>query len=228
MCNVGQKSRGDIVARGGCTEEVLVLRRRIHSALGQSILDLCIDVVLSSAGNDWPNHGVCLEGITELVPDGSLGRGIESSFWVIRLPLELLLNFTDKGIVHISMDIYTLNSTAALAGIEDSAINQLSGDVLEVGIRSNIGRIITPKLQVDRNGASTGGFTNGQTADCGTGKADEAELRELDKLLQRFRIPRLDDLKDILGQASLVEDIDEVLCNERCLGGRFEDNRVSS
>lgn len=137
------------------------------------------------------------------------------------------MDFTDKGIVHISMDIYTLNSTAALAGIEDSAINQLSGDVLEVGIGSNVGRIIAPKLQVDRNGASTGGFTNGQTADCGTGKADEAELRELDKLLQRFRIPRLDNLKDILGQASLFEDIDEVLCNERCLGGRFEDNRVS-
>lgn len=133
----------------------------------------------------------------------------------------------NKGIVHIRMDTNTLDSTAALAGIKDSAMNQLSGDVLKVGVESNVGRVINLKLQIDGNGASAGSFTNGQAADCRTSKANKAQLMELNNLLDCFRIPVLDDLKDICWQASRVEVIDEVLGNERCLGRRLENDRVA-
>lgn len=93
----------------------------------------------------------------------------------------------------------------------------MSRDVLQIGIWSDIGWIISTKFQVDGDGASAHSLTDSQATNRRSGEADEAELGKLDELPEGLGIAGLDDLENILGQTGLVEDVDEVLADERCL-----------
>lgn len=125
------------------------------------------------------------------------------------------------------MHVNPLKTAAALARVEDCAIDNVPRRPGNVRISADVGGVIAAELEVDGDNAVGGCATDGETSARGASEADLSDLGELDDGLELVAAAEVEDLEDVLGEAGVVECFLEAVADEGGLRGGLEEDRVA-
>ena len=132
----------------------------------------------------------------------------------------------DEIVIDARIDIDALDAAAALAGIEERAVDQVLDRMIELGVGAHIGRVLAAELEPERGEGAGGGALDGAAAGDRAGEVDVVDLAGADQLLGL--LVRQDEvLEQALGQAGAPERLGEALADEQGLRGVLEDDGVA-
>ena len=191
---------------------------------------------------DWMFFRACLEMTGPVVVDGSWGS--PSLYLVLLLSstcfcllvgeghgyhilLQLLLQFPDKGIMHIRVNIYPFNGTATLPRTENCPVHYLRSNVLQIRICAYICRVITSQFQVQRDNTLRGSFSEPEAASCGAGECNKLDFRNLGNFIQDIQRAHMNYLQHVWWETGLVKERQQSFGDDGCLGRCSEDDGVS-
>ena len=156
--DVGEEGGFDEVSLLGHVFEAGVWRGLIPRAGFDGFVDLGEDCFLGALGDDGPDLGGSVHGITDSVvgEDGLAG--------------------VDEGVVDIVVDVDALDGAAGLAGVEDGAVDDFFGGPSGIHVWPDICWVFAAKLETDIDYSVCGCFLNGETAGDGPGEADMVDF----------------------------------------------------
>lgn len=92
------------------------------------------------------------------------------------------------------MHIYALNGAAALAGVENSAVNDIRGCVRQIRIRADVGWVITTEFQVQWQDSTGSCLTKTEASLRRSDKGNQLDLGNLDDLVENLPSTEVDNL----------------------------------
>src|SRR5215468_1585315 len=122
----------------------------------------------------------------------------------------------EERLVDVLVDVDPLDAAAGLAGVEESAVDQVLDGVRQVGVGPDIGGIAAAELQPGADEAIGGGSLHGAAAVDRAGEGDEVDARILDDL-RGVVMAEMEELEQALRQAAAAQRFEEALGAERRL-----------
>ena len=128
----------------------------------------------------------------------------------------------DEVVIDLLVHIDALDAAAALAGIEEGAVDQVRDRVVELGVGQHIGRVLAAELQAERREGAGRRLLDRAAAGDRAGEVDVVDLAGADQLLG-LRVVQDEVLEHALRQAGRVEAPGEALADQQRLRGVLED-----
>ena len=132
----------------------------------------------------------------------------------------------DELVIDLLVHIDALDAAAALAGIEEGAVDQVVDRMVELGVGQHIGRVLAAELEAERHEGAGRRLLDGAAAGDRTGEVDMVDLARAEQLLGLGMVEH-DVLEHALGQAGLVEGLLEALADQQRLRRMLEDDGIA-
>ena len=127
----------------------------------------------------------------------------------------------DELVIQRFVDINALDAAAALAGIEESAVDQSLDGMVEIGVGHHIGRVLAAEFQAEPSEGARRGALDDPSAGHRAGEVDEVDLSEaISVSVWSWRGTRL--WNKPLRQTRLDEGVSETFADQQRLGRMLE------
>ena len=132
----------------------------------------------------------------------------------------------DERLEDLLVHIDALDAAAALAGIEERAVDEVLDRVVELGVGQHIGRILAAELEAERGEGAGRGALDRLAARDRAGEVDVVDLARADQLLG-LGVAEHEVLEEALRQPGLVGRRLKALADEQRLRRVLQEHRVA-
>ncbi|GJC94275.1 hypothetical protein ColKHC_03101 [Colletotrichum higginsianum] len=193
VVDAGQQRGLNEVALGRRVVEGLVGGGCVGGALGDGVLDVRLDRLLGPLRDDGPDVRALVERVSQLVP------------------LENLLDGRNKGVVDLVGHVHALDRAAALARVEDGAVDDLGRGPVDVDVVADVGRVLAAELEPDVDDAVRRRLLHCEAAGHGASESDELHLGVADDGLDHDGGAAMEVLQHASWEAGRLKHLGHVL-----------------
>lgn len=216
MVDISQDNGSDKVAllASLSERERLILGCGVDSTLLESVVDVGLNFLLGDCGYNRASSGGLVQGITQFISNVPRVRKSVQIFspsvrsnYSVDLPLQFFLHTANEFVIYLLMHINPLDGAAALTRVKHCSIHQVLGHALDIDVGANVCGVITAQLQMHRLHLLGSSLSETDTARSRSGERHGLDFWNLSDLVKNIQASNLQNLKDILGQTSLVESL---------------------